>query len=278
MIRLSANGYIKMRYIDTHAHYWDRRFEEEYGKEGVDQMIDTLFQREGLLAAINVGTSPETSRLALRQAYRHPHMYAAVGIHPSDAQEITDIDKALAEIRTMLGDSRVVALGEIGLDYHYEPTDRALQLDVFHKQMAMAEEFDLPVVIHDREAHGDCMDVIRAYPRVRGVFHSYSGSAEMAEELLRHGYMISFSGTVTFKNAKRVAAVAESLPPDRVFVETDCPYLTPHPYRGKLNHSGYIPYTVAALADLYGITPDACSRQTAENAVRFFGLTEIQLD
>ncbi len=261
-----------MRYIDSHAHYFDRRFEEEYGKEAVDQLIDSLFQKEGLLAAINVGTSPESSEAALRQAYRHVHMYAAVGIHPSDAQEIADIDRALEQIELMLSDARTVALGEIGLDYHYEGTKRSLQQDVFHRQMDMAEKHRLPVVIHDREAHGDCLDIIRAHPNVRGVLHSYSGSAEMAKELIGRGYMISFSGTVTFKNAARLTEVARALPMDALLVETDCPYLAPHPFRGKINHSGYIPYTVAALAELHGITPEECAAITTENAKRFFAL------
>ena len=262
-----------MRYIDSHAHYFDRRFEEEYGKEAVDQLIDSLFEREGLLAAINVGTSPESSEIALRQAYRHAHMYAAVGIHPSDAQELADIESALEKIEKLLLDPRTVALGEIGLDYHYEGTNRSLQHEVFHRQMDMAEKHGLPVVIHDREAHGDCMDVIRAHPNVRGVLHSYSGSAEMAKELIKRGYMISFSGTVTFKNAARLAEVARALPMEALLVETDCPYLAPHPFRGKINHSGYIPYTVATLAELHGISPEACADITTENAKRFFALS-----
>ena len=261
-----------MRYIDSHAHYFDARFEEEYGKEAVDQLIDSLFETEGLLAAINVGTSPESSEIALRQAYRHKRMYAAAGIHPSDAQEIADLDRAFERIEELLADPRTVALGEIGLDYHYEGTNRALQHEVFHRQMDMAQRHGLPVIIHDREAHGDCVDVIRAHPCVCGVLHSYSGSAETAKELISRGYMISFSGTVTFKNASRLAEVARALPMEALLVETDCPYLAPHPFRGRINHSGYIPYTVAVIAELHGISPEECAEITAENAKRFFSL------
>ena len=262
-----------MQYIDSHAHYFDGRFEAEYGKEAVDQLIDSLFEKEGLIAAVNVGTSPESSATALKQAHRHSRMFAAVGIHPSDAQELGDLDLALQQIEALLADEKTVALGEIGLDYHYEGTDRALQQRVFHLQMEMAERHGLPVIIHDREAHGDTCDVIRAYPNVRGVLHSYSGSAEMARELIERGYMISFSGTVTFKNAARLAEVARALPMEALMVETDCPYLTPHPFRGKINHSGYVPYTVAALAELHRITPEECASITSENAKRFFSLS-----
>ncbi len=263
-----------MKYFDSHAHYWDKRFENEL-TEGVDACIDTLF-RESVCGIVNVGTSAATTRLAIEQAKRFPHMYAAGGIHPSDAAEITDLAQALREIEAMLTDpeNKIVALGEIGLDYHYLPFDKEYQLSCFHAQMEMAERLSLPVIIHDREAHGDCFDVVRSHPGVRGVFHSYSGSAEMAKDLVRRGYMISFSGTVSFKNARSVKEAASVLPRDMVLIETDCPYLTPHPHRGKLNHSGYLSYTCAALAEVWGISEEETASITVENARRFFSIKE----
>ncbi|MBO7171072.1 MAG: TatD family hydrolase [Clostridia bacterium] len=263
-----------MKYFDSHAHYWDKRFEGET-PEGVDACIDTLF-RENVCGIVNVGTSPFTTRLAIAQAKRFPHMYVAGGIHPSDVAELANVDEALSELEQLLKvpENKIVALGEIGLDYHFLPFDKELQLSVFHAQMEMAERLSLPVVIHDREAHGDCFDVVRAHPNVRGVFHSYSGSAEMAKDLVRRGYMISFSGTVSFKNARSVKEAASALPHDAVLIETDAPYLAPHPHRGKLNHSGYLSYTCAALAEAWGISEEETARLTRENARCFFGLEE----
>lgn len=263
-----------MRYFDSHAHYWDKRFENEL-EEGVDACVDTLF-RESVCGIVNVGTSPATTRLAIEQAKRFPLMYAAGGIHPSDVEEMSDPEEALSDLEALLVDpkNKIVALGEIGLDYHYLPFDKSLQMSYFHAQMEMAKRLSLPVIIHDREAHGDCFNVVRAHTNVRGVFHSYSGSAEMAKDLVRRGYMISFSGTVSFKNARSVKEAASVLPRNMVLIETDCPYLTPHPYRGKLNHSGYLRYTCAALAEVWGLSEEETARVTAENAKRFFSVTK----
>ena len=261
-----------IRFVDSHAHYWDDRFSEEYGKEGVDQKINTLFAESGLSAVINVGTSPETSQRALLQAKRHSAMFAAVGIHPTDSQYIADLPLALGKIEEMLKDPLVVALGEIGLDYHYDDTMPALQNWIFHEQLRIAERCGLPVIVHDRDAHGDVFSAICAHPHVVGVMHSYSGSPEMAKEVIKRGWYISFSGTVTFKNASRVAAVAAALPHDRVLLETDCPYLAPHPYRGQLNHSGMIPLMAKTIAELWGVTPEDVGKITAENTCRLFRL------
>lgn len=263
-----------MKYFDSHAHYWDKRFENELA-EGVDACIDTFF-REDVCGIVNVGTSPETTRLAIKQARRFPHMYAAGGIHPSDVPEAADFAQAMDELEALLTEpeTKIVALGEIGLDYHYLPFDKEYQQSCFHAQMEMAERLSLPVIIHDREAHGDCFDVVRAHPHVRGVFHSYSGSAEMAKDLVRRGYMISFSGTISFKNARSVKEAASILPHDMVLIETDCPYLTPHPHRGKLNHSGYLCYTCAALAEVWGLSEEETASITTENARLFFSIKE----
>ncbi len=262
-----------MKYFDSHAHYYDERFESECDV-GVDQLIGALLS-SNVSGIINVGTSPETSRLAIAQAKKYPQMYTAIGIHPSDSQYLTvSVEDALADIRSLITnpENKCVCLGEIGLDYHYPNTDRELQMDYFERQMCLARELDMPVCIHDREAHGDVMDVIRRYPGVRGVLHSYSGSAEMARELVDRGYMISFSGTVTFTNARRVREVAAVIPHGSVLIETDCPYLAPHPYRGRLNHSGYLEYTGKTLSEVLGITEDQCADLTEANARSFFGI------
>ena len=260
-----------MKYFDSHAHYYDARFESEYDG-GVDNLIDALLS-SSVAGIINVGTSPETCRLAIKGARLHEKMYTALGIHPTDSQYLDiDIKDALSDVEKLVTnpENKCVALGEIGLDYHYPDTDKKCQMKYFTEQMSLAEGLGIPVVIHDREAHGDIIDVIRAFPRVRGVLHSYSGSSEMAEELVGRGYMISFSGTLTFTNARRVREVAECIPREAVLIETDAPYLAPHPYRGKLNHSGYLEYTNRTLAEIFGMDEEACARLTFENAGRFF--------
>ena len=262
-----------MKYFDSHAHYYDERFESECNV-GVDNLIDALLSGS-VSGIINVGTSPKTSRLAIEQAKRYDGMYTAIGIHPSDSQYLDmTLDDALSDTLALIRDgaNKCVCLGEIGLDYHYPDTDKVCQMKYFREQMKLARSLDIPVCIHDREAHGDVMDVIRDFPEVRGVLHSYSGSYEMASELISRGYMISFSGTLTFTNAKRVREVAIRLPKESVLIETDAPYLAPHPHRGSLNHSGYLEYTNRTLAELFSLSEEECAALTEENARRFFGI------
>ena len=261
-----------MMYFDSHAHYYDGRFTENT-EESVDRLIGALLSST-VSAIVNVGTSPETSRLAAEQAGRYENMYTAIGIHPSDTRFLSDIDSELAEIEQLILDpeNKCVCLGEIGLDYHYDGTDKEKQMEYFERQMLLAEKLELPVCIHDREAHADVMDVIRRHPNVKGILHSFSGSAEMALELVKLGYYISFSGTLTFTNARKPREVAAVLPHDRVLIETDCPYLTPHPHRGKTNHSGYLSYTNAVLASVFGVSEEECARITEENARRIFAI------
>ena len=261
-----------MKYFDSHAHYYDERFESEI-PEGVDELIGALL-RDSVSYIVNIGTSPETSRRAIEQAKRYENMYTAIGIHPSDTRFLSDIESDLADIEALIKDpaNKCVCLGEIGLDYHYEDTDKEKQMEYFERQMLLAEKLDIPVCIHDREAHQDVMDVIRKHPNVNGILHSFSGSAEMALELVKLGYYISFSGTLTFTNARKPREVAAVLPKDKVLIETDCPYLTPHPHRGKTNHSGYLSYTNATLAAIFGVNEEECARITEENARRVFRL------
>ena len=261
-----------MKYFDSHAHYYDERFSEEL-TEGVDNLIGTLLS-EKVSYIINIGTNPTSSRQAIEQAKHYENMFTAVGIHPSDTRFLSDMEAELADIEALVLDksNKCVCLGEIGLDYHYPDTDKEKQMLYFEAQMRLAEKLGIPVCIHDRESHADVMDVIRRYPSVKGVLHSFSGSAEMAEELVKLGWMISFSGTLTFTNAKKPREVAARIPREFVMIETDSPYLAPHPKRGTLNHSGNLEYTNAVLASIWGVTPEECATITENNAKRFFRL------
>ena len=262
-----------MKYFDSHSHYYDERFLCEC-EPGVLALLENLFS-DRVSGIINIGTNVETSRAAIAQAKRFPSMYAMAGFHPSDSA-FSDIspEDALEEIKTLVSDktNKCVGIGEIGFDYHYPQTDKKRQYEFFDMQMQLARDLRMPVSIHDRESHQDVLDMIKRYPDVRGVLHSYSGSPEMAKELLSLGYMISFSGVLTFKNARKSVEVAKIVPKDRVLIETDAPYLAPHPYRGTLNHSGNLEYTCRALAEALLIDEAECARLTEENARRFFGI------
>ena len=261
-----------MKLFDSHAHYFDARFFSDECPVGGDELLSRLFSEGEVEYILNVGTDVPTSLAAVAQATRYAGMYAAAGVHPSDAMRYADMDGELAKLETILRakDNKVVALGEIGLDYHYPETDKKRQADWFFAQLELARKLDIPVIIHDREAHGDCFDAICATKGVRGVFHSYSGSEEMAKDLIRRGFYISFSGTVTFKNATKIAAVAAQMPKDRVLIETDAPYLAPHPFRGQLNHSGFVRYTAEKLGELWGVSAEEAAAITNENARRLF--------
>ena len=259
--------------FDSHAHYFDARYERE--TDGADCILREVFAG-GIGTIINVATNMNNVERCLAQAMHYPGMYAAVGIHPEDAQQLAlEPDDELKKLETLLQDRqkhKIVALGEIGFDYHYEPVNYELQRVFFERQMQLAQTYHVPVIIHDREAHGDCFEMICQYPDVIGVFHSYSGSSEMARELIRRGWYISFSGVVTFKNAERVRRVAESIPTDRLLVETDCPYLAPHPNRGKINRSDYLKYTIATLGELFHMSADEMTKLTRNNAEKLFCL------
>ncbi len=261
-----------MKFFDSHAHYWDTRFEAET-ESGVDTLLNELFENS-VSGIVNVGTNFETTALSIRQAQKYPFMYAAGGIHPGDICD-GDSPYTVEEIWTPLfrdPKNKLIALGEIGLDYHYTPFDKARQMAFFEAQMALAEKLSLPVVIHDREAHGDCFDMVRRFPNVRGVFHSYSGSAEMAKALVSRGYYISFSGTVSFKNARNVKETTSAIPKEAILIETDAPYLAPHPYRGRLNHSGYLLYTAEAITQIWQRSLNDVAQITEQNAKAFFNL------
>ncbi len=266
-------------YFDTHAHYFDRKFAELAG--GAAALLESPDFKESVSGIINAGTNLENSRTAVDMAKRYPFMYAAVGIHPEDAQGMPhgtplDPDTTLAALCDWVSDpercrkDKIVAIGEIGLDYYWEPMDKPLQRAFFEGQLEIARRVGLPVLIHDREAHGDSFETVLKYPEVRGVFHGYSGSAEMAKELIKRGWYIAFGGTVTFKNAHRVREVAASVPLDHLLLETDCPYMAPVPHRGKINHSGLIPHIAEIIAELHGVSAEEISHVTTQNAYKLF--------
>ncbi len=259
--------------FDIHAHYTDERFEKEY-PGGAEAVLNEIMP-EPVGNIINVSTNIDNAAAVIEMAKRHTGMYAAVGIHPGDIRPEMVFEDEIERLSRMLDnkkENKIVAVGEIGFDYYWQPCDKAAQRRYFEAQMSLAGDYRLPVQVHDREAHGDCLEVIKKFPNVRGVFHSFSGSPEVAEELVRLGWYISFSGVLTFKNARKTVDTAAVIPADRMLIETDCPYLAPHPHRGELNHSGLMILTAERLGEITGFGTDAAIRQTRENALELFGL------
>ena len=249
--------------FDTHAHYDAEQFDPDR-----DQVLEALPSR-GVSLVVDPGCDIPSSRAALALAEKYPFLYAAVGYHPESCAPYRP--EELDILRDMARHPKVVAIGEIGLDYYWEENPpKELQQQVFRRQIALAEELDLPVIVHDREAHADALAMVREFPRVRGVFHCFSGSAEMARELVKLGWMVSFTGVLTYKNARKALEAAEAVPLDRLMIETDSPYMAPVPHRGKRNDSGYLIHICEKLAEIKGISPEECARITLENGRRFF--------
>ena len=249
--------------FDTHAHLDDRAFNEDR---------ETLLQelpQQGLSLVMNPGCSLRSSKNADALSKQYDYIYAAVGSHPDAADEVNEA--VLEQYRQLVRENpKIKAIGEIGLDYHYEDIPRQLQKAAFRAQMKLAEELQLPVIVHEREAHADAMEILDAFPTVTGVFHCYSGSAEMAKELVRRGWYIGFTGVLTFKNAKKAVEVAKSLPHDRLVLETDCPYMAPEPFRGKRNHPGYLYRMAEKLAELWELPVEEVQTITLENGKRLY--------
>lgn len=251
-------------YFDSHAHLDDRRFDEDR-----EIIIDDL-KNHGVGLIMNIGCDLPSSERSVELADRYDFIYAAVGSHPDDADHV---DGALLDrYRALAQNPKVRAIGEIGLDYHYEDVPRAQQIIAFEQQLELAEALKKPVIVHEREAHGDAMEIIGRHPEARGVFHCFSGSAEMALWLVERGWYVGFTGVVTFKNARRALEAVQALPIERILIETDCPYMAPDPYRGRRNDSRYVPLVAAKIAQLKGISPEEAGEITTENAKRLFGI------
>lgn len=249
--------------FDTHAHLDDAAFAEDR-----EELIAGLPGR-GIGLVMNAGCSLAASRSSAALAERYPFIYAAVGSHPDAAAEVDET--VLEEYRKLCKlNPKIKAIGEIGLDYYYEDIPRDIQQRAFRLQLELARELDLPVIVHERDAHNDGMTIIKEFPQVTGVFHCYSGSAEMARQLVKLGWYIGFTGVLTFKNARNAVETAASIPLERIVLETDCPYMAPVPFRGKRNDPGYLGYMADKLAQIRGISPEEARRVTMENGKRLY--------
>lgn len=247
--------------FDTHAHYEDSRFDEDR-----DILFETLHQN-GVGGIITCGCDLSSSEKALKMASEYDFVYAAVGIHPGNM----DNPDELSEIEKLYSHEKCVAIGEIGLDYYWTQDNKPLQKEVFQKQLELSLEYNLPVVVHDREAHADTLEFLKKF-KPKGVIHSFSGSPEMAEEVLKLGMYIGIGGVITFKNAKKLPDVVKMLPEDRILLETDAPYLSPVPYRSKTNNSAMIYLTAQKIAEIRNTTTEHILNLTFKNAKELFSL------
>ena len=248
--------------FDTHAHMDDSAFDADR-----EALLASLPEK-GIGLLMNPGCSLASSRNAVALAESYDYIYAAVGSHPDAAREVGP--EVIAEYRALCKLSRVKAIGEIGLDYHYEDVPRDIQQAAFRSQMALAAELDLPVIVHEREAHEDGMKIVEEFPGVTGVFHCYSGSLDMAKWLIARGWYIGFTGVLTFKNARKALEVAGNIPLDRIVLETDCPYMSPEPFRGKRNDPGKLFRMAERLAELRGMTAEEVQERTFGNGRRLY--------
>ena len=249
--------------FDTHAHLDDRAFDPDR-----EELLASL-PAQRLALIMNPGCSLESSRNAVKLAGQYDYIYAAVGSHPDAADEVNV--EVMEEYQKLCKLSKKVkAIGEIGLDYHYEDIPREIQLKAFRVQMELARELDLPVIVHEREAHEDGMRIVREFPDVTGVFHCYSGSAEMARQLVDRGWYIGFTGVLTFKNARKAVEAASSIPLERIVIETDCPYMAPEPFRGRRNDPSKIYRMAEKLAELRDLSVEEIHAITLENGKRLY--------
>ena len=252
--------------FDSHAHLNDEAFDQDR-----PELLET-FRDAGVGLVMNAGCSLASSREGIALAEAYPWIYCSVGTHPDTADEVNE--ELLETYRQLCRHPKVKAIGEIGLDYYYETIHRDAQMKAFRMQMQLAEELDMPVIVHERDAHEDGMSIVKEFPKVKGVFHCYSGSAEMARQLVDMGWYIGFTGVLTFKNARKAVETAASIPLERILLETDCPYMAPEPYRGKRNHPGYLPKMAEKLAQIRGIPVEEAIRATMENAKRLYRIED----
>ncbi len=245
--------------FDTHAHFDDERFSEE------KDVFGTL-KEMGVCGVINCGCDVKSSQTAINMAQQNEMCFAAIGIHP---ELVGETDDTVKDIEKLLGDKNIVAIGEIGLDYHWHPEFKEEQKKLFIEQILLAKKYDLPIIVHDREAHGDIMEILAEY-RPKGVMHCFSGSVETARQVVNLGMYIGIGGVVTFKNARKLREVAAAVPLERILLETDAPYMAPEPFRGKTNHSGLICFVAEKIAEIKNISQDEVYKITKQNAERVF--------
>ena len=249
--------------FDTHAHLNDPAFDPDR------EELMASFASTGVGLVMNAGCSLESSRDIVQMAEKYPWLYASVGSHPDSADEVNET--VVEEYRKLCKlSNKVKAIGEIGLDYYYEDIPREIQQRAFRLQMELAKELDMPVIVHERDAHNDGLAIVKEFPTVKGVFHCYSGSAEMARQLVNLGWYIGFTGVLTFKNARKAVETAASIPLDRIVLETDCPFMAPEPFRGKRNHPGYLYRMAEKLAEIRGISLEEVHTATMENSKRLY--------
>lgn len=260
-----------MKTFDSHAHYNSEKFLADINRR--NELLDELFDNS-VEYILNASCDIDDSEASLKLAESYNGMYAAVGIHPHETERYPYESKneVLDRMAELMKHPKAVAVGEIGLDYHYDFSPRENQIFWFENQLSLAKDLGAPYIIHDREAHGATMDIIKKSGYTNGVFHCYSGSAEMAAELLKMGFYISFTGVITYKNANGVLKALESVPLDRLLIETDCPYLAPVPYRSKTNNSGYMIETAKKMAEVKGVSLEEVIEATKNNAKQFFGI------
>lgn len=250
-----------MNIFDTHAHYDDDAFNEDR-----DELLAAL-PKNDVKCVINQGIDIKTSKFSIELAEKYDYIYAAVGIQPQEVYK----EESLSEIEKLAGHPKVVAIGEIGLEYHYDVAPHELQMDYFEKQIEIANKLNLPIVVHNREAHADTLSILKRTPaKANGVIHCFSGSVETAKEFLKLGYFLGFDGPITFKNAKTAIEVLNYIPLDRILVETDAPYLTPMPLRGNRNNSMYIKYILEKIAEVKHISVDEVANITVKNSLNLF--------
>ena len=251
-------------FFDSHAHYSDPRFLEDQ-----EALLGSMAEH-GIGRIMNIGCCEQSSHDSIALAEKYDFIYATVGSHPDSADEVDD---SLIDVyRKLASHPKVVGIGEIGLDYYYETIPRARQQEAFIRQLELARELDMPVVVHQRDAVGDTMDIIAKFPEVRGVFHCFSGSVETAKELVKRGWHLGLTGVVTFKNARKAVEVAQWIPLDRLLIETDCPFMAPEPFRGRRCDSTMVPRVAETVAELRGLPVEAVAKATRENAMRLFGV------
>ena len=252
--------------FDTHAHMNDPAFDEDR-----EQVLLSL-KDKGVDFMMNVGCCLESSKDCIAMAEQYPFVYASVGSHPDSADEVTE--EVIEKYRKMAAHPKVKAIGEIGLDYYYETIPREKQIQAFRMQMELARELGMPVIVHERNAHDDGMRVVKEFKDVTGVFHCYSGSAEMARQLVNMGWYIGFTGVLTFKNARKAVETAQSIPLERIVLETDCPFMAPEPFRGKRNDPGYLYRMAEQLAQIRGISLEEVAQATTANAKHLYRIEE----